>query len=50
MGGEITDTILRGEVDIIYIRKDKYGEREHIAKNDDFSVNVAGALIVGSDI
>ena len=36
IGGEYTDTILHWEVDIIYIRKDKYGEREHIAKNDDF--------------
>ena len=36
IGGEFTDTILHWEVDIIYIRKDKYGEREHIAKNDDF--------------
>src|SRR5664279_2547568 len=35
-GGEFTDKILHWEVDIIYIRKDKYGEREHIAKNDDF--------------
>lgn len=36
IGGEYTDKILHWEVDIIYIRKDKYGEREHIAKNDDF--------------
>jgi hypothetical protein len=36
IGGEFTDTIHHWEVDIIYIRKDKYGEREHIAKNDDF--------------
>ena len=36
IGGEFTDEILHWEVDIIYIRKDKYGEREHIAKNDDF--------------
>jgi hypothetical protein len=36
IGGEFTDKILHWEVDIIYIRKDKYGEREHIAKNDDF--------------
>jgi hypothetical protein len=35
-GGEFTDKILHWEVDIIYIRKDKYGEREHISKNDDF--------------
>jgi hypothetical protein len=36
IGGEFTDKILHYEVDIIYHRKDKYGEREHIAKNDDF--------------
>lgn len=36
IGGTYTDKILHWEVDIIYIRKDKYGEREHIAKNDDF--------------
>lgn len=36
IGGEFTDKILHWEVDIIYIRRDKYGEREHIAKNDDF--------------
>ena len=36
IGSEFTDKILHWEVDIIYIRKDKYGEREHIAKNDDF--------------
>jgi len=36
IGGEFTDKILKWEVDIINIRKDKYGEREHIAKNDDF--------------
>jgi hypothetical protein len=36
IGGTCTDEILHYEVDIIYIRKDKYGEREHIAKNDDF--------------
>jgi hypothetical protein len=36
IGGEFTDKILHWEVDIIYITKDKYGEREHIAKNDDF--------------
>jgi hypothetical protein len=35
IGGEFTDKILHWEVDIIYSRKDKYGEREHIAKNDD---------------
>ena len=36
IGGTYTDKILHYEVDIIYIRKDKYGEREHIARNDDF--------------
>lgn len=35
-GGSYTDKILHYEVDIIYYRKDKYGVREHIAKNDDF--------------
>ena len=30
IGGEFTDKILHWEVDIIYIRKDKYGDREHI--------------------
>ena len=36
IGGTYTDKILHYEVDIIYHRKDKYGEREHIAKNSDF--------------
>ena len=36
IGGTYTDKILHYEVDIIYTRKDKYGEKEHIAKNDDF--------------
>ncbi|MBN1185564.1 MAG: hypothetical protein JXB49_24975 [Bacteroidales bacterium] len=36
IGGTYTDKILHWEVSKIYIRKDKYGEREHIAKNDDF--------------
>jgi hypothetical protein len=36
IGGTYTDKILHYEVDVIYIRKDKHGEREHIAKNDDF--------------
>jgi hypothetical protein len=36
IGGEFTDKNLHWEVDIIYFRKDKYGVREHIAKNDDF--------------
>ena len=34
--GEYTDKYIAYEVDVIYIRKDQYGEREHIAKNDDF--------------
>jgi hypothetical protein len=36
IGGTYSDKINHWEVDVIYIRKDKYGEREHIAKNDDF--------------
>jgi hypothetical protein len=36
LGGTYTDEILHYEVDIIYTRKDKYGEREAIPKNDDF--------------
>ena len=36
IGGTYTDKVLHYEVDIIYIRKDRYGEREHIATNDDF--------------
>ena len=36
IGGEFTDEILHWEVDIIYIRNDQYGEREHIATNDTF--------------
>jgi hypothetical protein len=36
IGGTFTDEILHYEADIIYIRNDKYGEMEHIAKNDDF--------------
>jgi hypothetical protein len=36
IGGTYTDEMLHWEVDIIYIRKDKYGIRERIAKNDDF--------------
>ena len=36
ISGEYTDKVLHYEVDIIYIRKDQYDEREHIAKNDDF--------------
>jgi hypothetical protein len=36
IGGTYTDKILHFEVDVIYARQDKYGIREHIAKNDDF--------------
>lgn len=36
IGGDFTDEILHWEVDIIYIRKDKYGKREHIADNENF--------------
>jgi hypothetical protein len=36
IGGEFTDEILHWEVDIIYIRKDKYREKEHIANNEQF--------------
>jgi hypothetical protein len=36
IGGEHSDKIMSYEVDIIYIRKDKYGEREHIPSNDEF--------------
>lgn len=36
IGGEFTDKILHWEVDIIYIRKDIYGEREHLATNGQF--------------
>ncbi len=36
IGSTCTDEILHYEVDVIYIRKDRFGEREHIAKNDDF--------------
>ena len=36
IGGEFSDEILHWEVDIIYIRKDQYGEREAIATNDTF--------------
>ena len=36
IGGDYTDEILHYEVDIIYTRKDKYGEREHIADNENF--------------
>jgi hypothetical protein len=36
IGGNYTDEIRHYEVDVIYIRKDKYGIREHIADNDTF--------------
>jgi hypothetical protein len=36
IGGTNTDKILHWEVDIIYIRKDKYGEREAIPSNGQF--------------
>ncbi|MCX6261774.1 MAG: hypothetical protein NTY95_13270 [Bacteroidia bacterium] len=36
IGGTYTDEILHYEVDIIYTRKDKYGEREYIADNENF--------------
>jgi hypothetical protein len=36
IGGTYTDKILHWEVDKIYIRKDKYGEREAIATNEQF--------------
>ena len=36
IGGTYTDDILHYEVDIIYIRQDKYGEREAIANNENF--------------
>ena len=36
IGGTYTDEILHWEVDIIYIRKDKFGERESIPSNGQF--------------
>ena len=36
IGGTYTDKIIHYEVDIIYIRKDKYGEREAIPSNGQF--------------
>ncbi len=36
IGGTYSDEILHWEVDKIYIRKDKYGEREAIATNEQF--------------
>ncbi|HUX96163.1 MAG TPA: hypothetical protein VMV47_10565 [Bacteroidales bacterium] len=36
IGGTYTDEILHWEVDLIYIRKDKYGEREAIPSNGQF--------------
>ena len=38
-GGTYTDKILYWEADKIYIRKDQYGEREHIATNEKFGVD-----------
>lgn len=34
--GTYTGEVLHYEIDIIYIRKDKYGEREAIADNENF--------------
>jgi hypothetical protein len=39
IGGEYTDKPISYEVDIIYIRKDQYGERERIAANSDFGID-----------
>jgi hypothetical protein len=39
IGGDYTDEIRHWEVDIIYIRKDQYGEREHIANNENFGID-----------
>jgi hypothetical protein len=39
IGDEFTDEILHWEVDIICIRKDQYGEREHIATNENFGID-----------
>jgi len=36
ISGEYTDKILHYEVDVIYTRNDKYGEREAIADNENF--------------
>jgi hypothetical protein len=36
ISGTYTDEILHYEVNIIYFRKDKYGEREVIADNENF--------------
>jgi hypothetical protein len=36
IGGYYSDKIRHWEVDKIYIRKDKYGEREAIATNEQF--------------
>jgi len=36
IGGTYSDEINHYEVDIIYTRKDKYGEREAIATNENF--------------
>jgi len=39
IGGTYTDKILYYEVDKIYIRKDQFGEREHIANNENFGID-----------
>ena len=36
IGGTDTDKMLHYEADIIYILRDKYGERKHIAENENF--------------
>jgi hypothetical protein len=36
IGGDFSDEIRHWEVDIIYIRKDKYGERESLPTNEKF--------------
>ncbi len=36
IGGEYTDKPISYEVDIVYIRKDQFDEREHIATNGVF--------------
>jgi hypothetical protein len=36
IGGDFSDEIRHWEVDIIYTRRDKYGEREAIATNEQF--------------
>lgn len=46
IGGTNTDKILHWEVDIIYIRKDKYVEREGIPTNGQLAGIVADVLLV----